>query len=197
MKSKENSMIPLGRWLVNLACGLALSGCSLDQLPLPDWALAMLGQAPAQEAAPAPRPRPAARRRRKDGGGTVVTAVASDGAMIEMNPQVLYRAYATRNMAFDRMRTEALLLIDQGRTTEAVALLEKARAARPDDATIPPLLELARRPPDLPAMPDGMPPPVPDARGFGGGQGADGANKLIDKLIGGKQPDVPGGLGAP
>jgi|GEM_PF-3693120 len=190
-------MIALGRMLVYLACGLALSGCSLDQLPLPDWALTMLGQAPAQEAAPAPRPRPAVRRRRKEVAGTVVTAVASDGAMIEMNPQVLYRAYATRNMAFDRMRTEALLLIDQGRTSEAVSVLEKARAARPDDVTIPPLLELARRPPDLPAMPDSMPPPVPDARGFGAVQNGDGGNKLIDRLIGGKQPDVPGGLGAP
>ena len=107
-------MIPFGRWLVNSACVLALSGCSLDQLPLPEWALALLGQAPQEQANPASVPPPVSRRRRKMDVENVVTAVASDGALIEMNPQVLYRAYATRNMAFDRLRTQALLLIDQG-----------------------------------------------------------------------------------
>ncbi len=192
-------MNPVGRFLVNAVCVLGLSGCSLGDLGLPDWALALIGQAPVEQESEAPPPRPAVRRRRKLDNSAVVTAVASDGAMIEMNPQVLYRAYATRNMAFDRLRTQALLLIEQGRTAEAVNLLEKARASRPDDTTIPPLLELARRPPDLPTMPDGMPPPVPEAGGLNPGRGgqAESLSGDLEKLIGGKKPDVPGGFGTP
>ena len=183
-----------GLWVGTLL--ISLTGCAGIDLPLPDWARSLLGQAPEQPAVETPLPRPRPRKRRVVNGQVVLTPVASDGVLIETNPQALYRAYAVRNMAFDRMRSQALLLLEQGRTTEAVALLQKARVARPDDTTIGPLIELANRPPDLPSMPDGVPMIPPDPR-EGGLDGSSPLNGAVESLIRGKKPDIAGGLGKP
>ncbi|MBM3266795.1 MAG: hypothetical protein FJZ01_04020 [Candidatus Sericytochromatia bacterium] len=141
---------------------------------------------PEHQVAETPSTTPGTPRRRRRNLAAPGQAAAAAGAPGEAAPApvrrenvaALYEQYLTRNMEFDRLRTQAMEQLIAGQTDKAIDSLKQALARKPGDKSAEELLHLAQHPPAQRPL-------------DGGADFSQGAPGMVPGLPGQLPPDLP------